>query len=126
MWDKIKIWLADLGDFLFRFTQSTGAKFIKEYGPMALTIVMQVAAMPLSNQDKFKKAGELLKAEVPGVAQWMIDTAIQVAYAMYQEEQLKKDTDTDGVPDYKDLCKDVGAPPGGCGVDANGCPVACK
>jgi len=124
MWDKIKIWLADLGDFLFRFTQSTGARFIKQYGPVAIEIVMSCAALQLSGPEKFKRAGEMLKQEAPGVAQWLIDTAIQVAYAMYQEEQLKKDTDGDGVPDYKDLCKEIGDQ--GCGVDANGCPIPCK
>ena len=122
MWEKIKIWLADLGEFLFRFTQSVAARFIKQYGPRAKEIVREVALIPgLSGKERFAKAGAMLLLEVPGVAQWLIDTAVQVGYAMYQEDLLQKDTDGDGVPDWKDLCQNMGAPPGGCVTDT-GCP----
>ena len=40
---------------------------------------------------------------------------------MYQEDLLAKDTDNDGVPDWKDICPALGKELSGC-VDENGCP----
>lgn len=115
-------WILNIGEFLFAYTQSTAGRFVKQYGPRAKEIAIQVAMMPgLSGTQRFAMAGELLLLEVPGVVRWLIDSAIQAGYAMYQEDLLKRDTDGDGIPDYKDLCKELGAPEGGC-VTADGCP----
>jgi hypothetical protein len=123
MWDIIKAWFADLGEFLFQFTKTAAAQFIKKYGPIATRCVMEAAATPgLDGRAKFVMAGQLLLMEVPGAAQYLIDTAVQTAYAVWKEKEAKSvDRDGDGVPDYRDMCADLGVPPGGC-VTPEGCP----
>ena len=121
MWDKIKMWLIDLGDFLFRFTKTTAAKFIKEYGPVAMECVREAALAGGTGKEKFGIATACMMSKVPEATTYLVQTAVQVAYAMYKEEIEKIDTDGDGIPDYRDLCKDLGIPEGGC-VTELGCP----
>lgn len=125
MWEMIKKWLADLGEFLFKFTKTAAAQFIKQYGPIAKDIVMRVAAAPgLNGKERFELACSMFLVEVPGAATYLVNTCIQVAYAMYKEEMEKIDTDGDKIPDYRDLCKEAGLEVTGC-VDENGCPIPC-
>jgi hypothetical protein len=121
MWDKIKAWLVDMGEFLYRFTRTVAAKFIKEYGPVAMECVKAAAAHGGTGQEKFEYACACFLSKVPGAALYLVQTCVQVAYAMYKEEIEKIDTDKDGVPDYKDLCPEAGIPEGGC-VTVDGCP----
>jgi hypothetical protein len=121
MFDKFKVWFFGLGPFLYELVTSIVGGFVKKYGPRALEIVIQVATMPGTGPEKFAKATELLMAEVPGMTVWAANTVIQNAYAVYMARQEKIDTDGDGVPDYRDMCKELGAPPGGC-VTKDGCP----
>lgn len=124
MWDKIRKWLYDLGEFLFLFTRTTAAQFIKEYGPIALKCVQQAALSGGSGRDRFEKACALLLMEAPGAATYLVQTAIQVAYALHKDTLEKIDTDGDGVPDYRDLCPESGLEVTGC-VDKDGCPIDC-
>ena len=122
--DKAKAFLASLGEFFFDFSKTLAAKFYREYGPRALEIVMfvaQVYGSNLTGSQKADKARELLRSELPSVAQWLINGCIEMAYSHYMSRQAQADDDGDGVPNWKDLCPNMGAPPGGCVTDT-GCP----
>lgn len=122
--DKIKAFLASLGEFFFDFSKTLAAKFYREYGPRALEIVMfvaQVYGSNLTGSQKADKARELLRAELPSVAQWLINGCIEMAYSHYMSKQAQADDDGDGVPNWKDLCPALGKQLSGC-VDENGCP----
>ena len=120
-WDKVKRWFVALGKLLFDFTHTTVARFIDEYQDDLLRIVAQAAMQPGGGEQKKAWAVAQLMALAPGASMYIINTAVEVAYATYKESELSKDTDGDGVPDYLDLCKNIGAPPGGC-VTEDGCP----
>lgn len=87
MWESIKSWLLDLGDFLFRFTRTAAAAFIKKYGPVAMECVRDAAMQGGSGKEKFAYATACMAMKVPEAAAYLIDTAIQTAYAIYREEQ---------------------------------------
>lgn len=121
MFDVLKGWFLGLGPFLYELVTSTAGKAGKKYGPRALEIVMQVASMPGTGPEKLAKASELLILEAPGLAWYVANTVCQDAYAIWMSRQEKKDSDGDGVPDYRDVCKHLGKELSGC-VDENGCP----
>ena len=124
MKDKFMAFLANLGELLFDFSRTMLAKFYKEYGPRAMEIVMfvaQVYASSLTGTQKSEKARDLLRAEVPNVAQFLINGCIEMAYGHWMSKQLMADDDGDGVPNWKDLCPALGKELSGC-VDENGCP----
>jgi len=123
LWEKIKAWISNMGESLFRFTKTVAAQFIKKYGPVAMECVQAAALSGGTGKEKFAIATACMASKVPEAAAYLIDTAIQVAYAMWKEEQEKIDTDKDGVPDYRDVCKEIGDQ--GCGVTPDGCPVEC-
>jgi len=116
-------WLSNIGETLFRFTKTTAAGIIKEYGDDILKIIMECATAPVSGQEKMAMAISKLALLVPGVAEYVARAAIEVVYSTWKEYQEGIDTDSDGVPDYRDLCKELGAPEGGC-VTPDGCPDA--
>jgi len=122
MWESIKAWLIDLGDFLFRFTKTTAAGIIKKYGKEIQEIVVDCAMMSGTSEEKMAAAISRLSLIVPGIVEYVARAAIEVIYSTWKEEQEKIDTDGDGVPDYRDVCAEIGAPEGG-SVTKDGCPV---
>ena len=116
-WNKVKRWFAALGRLMFDFTKTTAARFIEEYQDDLLRIVSEAAMMPGSGEEKKAWAMAQVMALVPGASVYIINTAIEVAYATWKESELAKDTDGDGVPDYLDVMKYIGAPEGGSVTD---------
>ena len=123
MWDKIKQWLLDLGSILFKFTKTTAADVVRKYGDDILKIIVECGTMPnASGEAKMACAIGKLSLLVPGILEFVARAAIEVVYSTWKEGQLAElDTDGDGVPDYRDVCKELGVPEGGC-VTADGCP----
>jgi hypothetical protein len=121
--DKIIAWFLEIGRLLFHFTKTTAGKIITEYEDDVLKIVINAAKQPGSGQEKMSWAIVQLTALIPEIAVYTARAVLEVVYATWKEEQEKIDTDGDGVPDYRDLCKDIGDQ--GCGVDKDGCPIPC-
>lgn len=90
MWEKFKEWLSDVGQFLKRFAKTTAAKFIDKYGPVAIECVRMAAIHGGSTgEEKFRYACTCLAAKAPEAGLYLIQTAVQVAYAIYKEETEK-------------------------------------
>lgn len=87
MWESIKKWLIGAGRWLARFSKTVAAKFLEEYGDVAMECVKKAALHPGSGEDKFKYAVACFLTKVPGASLYLVQTAIQVAYAMYKEDQ---------------------------------------
>ena len=89
MWDKFKLWLFNMGAFLFDFTGTKFGQFMKEYGPKALEIVGEVALLPISGAEKRAQAIAKLLALVPEI---MADPdyaagTIKAAYEVWIKKQ---------------------------------------
>ena len=130
-WEKFKAWLFDFGEDVFNFLKTPTALTIRKYRPVGKRIVLQAVSYPGTGEEKFKYACGLFLKEVPGLALFIVETIIQSAYeteVMPIEKpdkiiDMNLDTDGDGIPDWKDLCREIGDQ--GCGVDENGCPKVC-
>jgi hypothetical protein len=91
MWQKVKKWLVGAGEYLWRFSRTLAAQFLDKYGPVAMDCVRKAAMQPGSGEEKFAYATACFMSKVPGASLYLVETAIQVAYAIYKEEQAKKD-----------------------------------
>lgn len=121
-WEKVLMWFKALGELLYDFTKTQTAALMREHGPRAKEIVIECAREAgLSGKEKFGKAVAMLLAEAPGMALSSAETIIQVAYSVFKDSDFYKDTDGDGIPDWRDVCKELGTPEGGCVTD-DGCP----
>lgn len=90
MWNKILSWFVAFGQFLKRFAKTTAAKFIDKYGPVAIECVRMAAIHGGSTgEEKFRYACTCLMAKAPEAGLYLIQTAVQVAYAIYKEETEK-------------------------------------
>lgn len=121
--NTIKNWFIDIGDFLHAFTNTPYGRFMKKYGPDALIIVAEVALGGGTGKEKRHKAIARFIAKIPEI---IVDEdyasgTVKSAYEIWIAKQEAMDTDGDGVPDYRDLCKHFGKPDGGC-VTPDGCP----
>jgi len=117
-------WILGIGEWLFQFTKTTAGKIVTEYGDDIEKIIMEAATTGGTGEEKMAYAIAKLTAIAPQIAIFTARAAIEVIYSTWKEKQEKIDTDGDGVPDYRDLCKLVGDQ--GCGVDENGCPIPCE
>jgi len=129
-WETVIAWLADVGERLFKFSRTIAAKAYKDFGDDALMIVMNVAlayATGKTGSEKKQLAVDMLRASAPPMATaatWLVETVVQMAYGEYMSIQAMKDTDGDGILDWKDVCPLLGD--AGCGVTPDGCPVPRK
>lgn len=121
--NSVAKWFVGIGDFLHAFTNTPMGRFMKKYGPVAIQIVAEVALFGGTGKEKRQRAISLLIAKIPDmvVDEDYASGTIKSAYEIWKSRQETIDTDEDGVPDYRDLCKNLGKQLSGC-VDENGCP----
>lgn len=89
MWQTIKKWIIGAGEYLLRFSRTVAAQFLDKYGPIAMACVRRAATQPGSGEEKFRYAVACFMSKVPGASVYLVETAIQVAYAIYKEERQK-------------------------------------
>ena len=121
-------WFVGIGEFFYRLSQNKDIReAMNTYGPIAEKIVEKVAVdaayAALDSTGRRDAATVMLREYAPKLAKWMLHMIVESAYGLYISAQESIDTDGDGVPDYRDLCREIGDQ--GCGVDADGCPVKC-
>lgn len=120
---KVKAWFFKVGKAILALSISVAGKVVREYDDDILRIIIEVEKMEQSMTwyEKLALATEKLQEIRPEMEFYAAQTAVQIVFNNWKDKLESIDTDGDGVPDYRDLCKDLGIPPGGC-VTEDGCP----
>lgn len=119
----VKRWFLKVGKALLALSISVAGKVVREYNDEILEIIKNVEKMPgsMTWYEKISMAATMLQELKPEMEFYAAMTAVQVVFNNWKDRLESIDTDGDGVPDYRDICKDLGVPDGGCVTDT-GCP----